>query len=117
MPTILTAQYPKGLGSNEEVLRKHLKDSKEYGKLSFDCYGDKEIKEAIDSVGKKANYSLWNRKPYLCLSNSEVFTWWWIPSIFTHGCSWFKKRRKSYKCFKKFRSNGSSSYKYRNNLI
>lgn len=53
MPTILTAQYPKGLGSNEEVLRKHLKDSKEYGKLSFDCYGDKEIKEAIDSVGKK----------------------------------------------------------------
>lgn len=53
MPALVTAQYPKGLGSNLADITKHLGEFKEYPKLSFDAYSDNDIKKAVDGIGKK----------------------------------------------------------------
>lgn len=50
---IYTVQYPKGLGFTNEEVKAPLKDKKEFGKLTFNSYGDEEIKKKFDSLGKK----------------------------------------------------------------
>ena len=41
---IYTVQYPKGLGFTNEEVKAPLKDKKEFDKLTFNSYGDEEIK-------------------------------------------------------------------------
>lgn len=50
---IYTVQYPKGLGYTNEEVKAPLKDKKEFGKLTFNSYGDEEIKKEFDRLGKK----------------------------------------------------------------
>lgn len=50
---IYTVQYPKGLGFTNEEVKASLKDKKEFDKLTFNSYGDEEIKEEFDRLGKK----------------------------------------------------------------
>ncbi|MDU1023794.1 MAG: isochorismatase family protein [Peptoniphilus harei] len=50
---IYTVQYPKGLGYTNEEVKAPLKDKEEFGKLTFNSYGDEEIKKEIDRLGKK----------------------------------------------------------------
>ena len=50
---IYTVQYPKGLGFTNEEVKAPLKDKKEFDKLTFNSYGDEEIKEEFDRLGKK----------------------------------------------------------------
>ena len=46
---IYTVQYPKGLGFTNEEVKAPLKDKKEFGKLTFNSYGDEEIKKEQQS--------------------------------------------------------------------
>lgn len=50
---IYTVQYPKGLGFTNEEVKAPLKDKKEFDKLTFNSYGDEEIKKEFDRLGKK----------------------------------------------------------------
>lgn len=50
---IYTVQYPKGLGYTNEEVKAPLKDKEEFGKLTFNSYGDEEIKKEFDRLGKK----------------------------------------------------------------
>lgn len=50
---IYTVQYPKGLGFTNEKVKAPLKDKKEFGKLTFNSYGDEEIKKEFDRLAKK----------------------------------------------------------------
>ena len=50
---IYTVQYPKGLGFTNEEVKAPLKDKKEFGKLTFNSYGEKKKKKEFDSLGKK----------------------------------------------------------------
>lgn len=50
---IYTVQYPKGLGYTNEEVKDPLKDKEEFGKVTFNSYGDEEIKKEFDRLGKK----------------------------------------------------------------
>ena len=50
---IYTVQYPKGLGYTNDEVKAPLKDKEEFGKVTFNSYGDEEIKKEFDRLGKK----------------------------------------------------------------
>ena len=57
---IYTVQYPKGLGFTNEEVKAPLKDKKEFGKLTFNSYGDEEIKKNLTVLVKnKLSYVEW----------------------------------------------------------
>lgn len=57
---IYTVQYPKGLGLTNEEVKAPLKDKKEFGKLTFNSYGDEEIKKNLTVLVKnKLSYVEW----------------------------------------------------------
>lgn len=54
IPTIVTEQYPQGLGSTIEVVKTKLSPSTSYfEKTSFSALGNPEVIEAIEKSGKK----------------------------------------------------------------
>lgn len=65
---IYTVQYPKGLGFTNEEVKAPLKDKKEFGKLTFNSYGDEEIKKNL-TVLVKTSCPMWNGNSYLCIPN------------------------------------------------
>ena len=53
IPMIVTQQYTKGIGMTEADVREALESDAYFDKTSFSCYGDANIKNAVDSLGKK----------------------------------------------------------------
>ncbi len=52
VPVILTRQYPKGLGETVAEIKEAAPGQPEYDKLTFSCYDDEGIREAIRSSGR-----------------------------------------------------------------
>lgn len=50
---IYTVQYPKGLGYTNEEVKAPLKDKEEFPKLTFNSYGDEDIKKEFERLAKK----------------------------------------------------------------
>jgi len=50
IPLLLTEQYPKGLGSTVEEIRKILPDLQPFEKMDFSCVPARGFKERLDSI-------------------------------------------------------------------
>ena len=69
--TIVTEQYPQGLGNTDETLKVELPaDTQTFEKKCFNCLEQPELKEYLNSLGKKTDYSLRSGNTYMCSSNS-----------------------------------------------
>ncbi|WP_455257557.1 isochorismatase family protein [Peptoniphilus asaccharolyticus] len=53
LDSIFTAQYPKGLGFNNEELKSFLPDAKEFPKKAFSCMMDEDFVEELKKKNKK----------------------------------------------------------------
>lgn len=53
LESIFTAQYPKGLGFNNEELKAILPDAKEFPKTTFSCMLDEAFVEELKKTNKK----------------------------------------------------------------
>lgn len=53
LPTLVTEQYPDGLGQTVKVVRDVLPDQKAYHKMTFSCVQDLETKNRIEQIGRK----------------------------------------------------------------
>lgn len=58
LPTVVTRQYPKGLGELDPVIESALVEAAPSGvtrvdKLSFDCFGEPSFVEAVCATGRK----------------------------------------------------------------
>lgn len=53
MKSVITLQYPKGLGRMNEEIRSHLGDSKELEKAYFSCMKDENFKVEFEKTGIK----------------------------------------------------------------
>ncbi|MGO1580701.1 MAG: isochorismatase family protein [Peptoniphilaceae bacterium] len=53
MPSLMTAQYPKGLGFTTKEIKSEIENSKEIEKISFSCMLNEEFKEYLKKTGKK----------------------------------------------------------------
>lgn len=53
IPVVWTEQYPKGLGATLPSIRKVLEGYTPLEKLSFSCFGDSEVRQRIESLGRK----------------------------------------------------------------
>jgi len=53
MPIVLTEQYPKGLGTTIEEIRKSLPEYSPMEKMWFDCCSESHIRERLESWGRK----------------------------------------------------------------
>lgn len=53
IPSLITLQYPQGLGGMNEFIREPIQDAKEIGKVHFSSMENEEIREAIQSFGRR----------------------------------------------------------------
>lgn len=53
MPTVLTEQYPKGLGPTVKEIREALPSYRPIEKLTFDCCREASFMDSVYSLGKK----------------------------------------------------------------
>ena len=74
---IYTVQYPKGLGYTNEEVKAPLKDKEEFPKLTFNSYGDENIKKEFDSLGKK--------QVILCGMESHICVFQTVRSLIEAG--------------------------------
>lgn len=51
--SLFTAQYPKGLGYNNDELKSFLPDAKEIAKKAFSCMLDEEFVKELKAINKK----------------------------------------------------------------
>jgi nicotinamidase-related amidase len=52
IPTIITEQYPKGLGDTVQELRARLENVKRFEKITFSSYTE-ELREELNAIGRK----------------------------------------------------------------
>ncbi|MDO5715169.1 MAG: isochorismatase family protein [Tissierellia bacterium] len=53
IPSLITLQYPKGLGPMTESVRQHIKDGIELEKIHFSSMEDDEIRKTLKEKGKR----------------------------------------------------------------
>lgn len=53
IPSMITLQYPKGLGGMTASIKEPIADAVEIGKVHFSSLENEEIKSALESFGKK----------------------------------------------------------------
>lgn len=66
LPIIWVEQYPKGLGSTQESLKKHLQDEPYFEKISFSAYRNEQFKSHIDLLNRK-NVLLTGIESHVCV--------------------------------------------------
>lgn len=54
IPTVITEQYPKGLGSTVEDLKNSASDAKYFEKVSFSALEDEELVSYLKQTGRKS---------------------------------------------------------------
>ncbi|MFQ6673149.1 MAG: hydrolase [Fidelibacterota bacterium] len=52
LPIVWTEQYPKGLGPTLKSIREAMADHEALEKIAFSCFGDRAIRETIESLEK-----------------------------------------------------------------
>lgn len=53
MPSVITLQYPKGLGQMNDEVKAPLKDAKEIAKTTFSAMLNEEFVETMEKIGRK----------------------------------------------------------------
>jgi hypothetical protein len=53
IPVLISRQYPKGLGDTVSEIREVTGAATILDKVSFSCYGDPAIKQAVDAAGRR----------------------------------------------------------------
>lgn len=71
IPTILTRQYPRGLGDTIDEIKSLTESCKVFDKISFSCYDDVDIKKAINNFNKK-NVIICGVESHVCVLQTII---------------------------------------------
>jgi len=71
IPTILTEQYPKGLGRTVEEVKRVLPDIHPIEKTKFNCFGSEEFKEQL-SRGGSSTLIITGVETHVCISQTAL---------------------------------------------
>lgn len=71
IPTIITEQYPKGLGSTIECITNNITNAECYEKITFSALDNQDIRSAIQSKNKK-NVVIFGIETHICVYQSVI---------------------------------------------
>lgn len=71
VPMIITEQYPRGLGQTIQEIIEVAPDIPVMEKLEFSCYDNKQIRKAVDALGKK-NIIICGIEAHVCVMQTVM---------------------------------------------
>jgi hypothetical protein len=71
VPVLISRQYPKGLGDTVSEIREVTGTATILDKLSFSCYGDAAIRQAVDAAGRR-NIVVAGTEAHVCVLQTVI---------------------------------------------